>query len=65
MMSKTCNNCNHWSKPTYDWDSGVCKKLKNNDKIDIEIDAGWEGGSVSLISTRANFGCIEFEEKTL
>jgi len=36
--------------------------LRKNDKVTIEVTAGWEGGYVSRIETTIDFGCANFYE---
>ena len=64
-----CLHCVHWGgkvsaeslaeyplrSPDEEWRDGVCEKLKR--ELDIDINAGWEGGSVGYIRTTASFGC--------
>ena len=64
-----CLHCVHWGGnvsaeslaeyplrlPDEEWRDGVCDKLKR--ELDIDINAGWEGGSVGYIRTTASFGC--------
>jgi hypothetical protein len=64
-----CLHCVHWGgnvsadslaeyplrSPDEEWRDGVCDKLKR--ELDIDINAGWEGGSVGYIRTTASFGC--------
>jgi hypothetical protein len=39
-----------------DWRVGACERLER--VLDIEIDAGWNGGTVRKINTVASFGCV-------
>jgi len=64
-----CLHCVHWGghvraeslaeyplrSPDEEWRDGVCDKLKR--ELEIDINAGWEGGSVGYIRTTASFGC--------
>jgi len=70
-----CRDCKHWKTktPEYNadhdrnqhprdgWWYGECKELQFG--IEIEISAGWNGGSVKFIETEANFACIYGEQK--
>jgi hypothetical protein len=58
MNMNKCCNCKYW-KPTL-YDMGECKKI--NEKIEIELATGWDGGYVRVIETGSDFGCNLFEK---
>lgn len=65
-MSRTCGNCKHWNQQTfYDYvgviNDGECTKI--HEALDMEVEAGWNGGIVGDIETGSDFGCILFERK--
>jgi hypothetical protein len=71
MKTEICLNCQHWTgkreidpefplRPFNDeWRDGNCSRIEYC--LDIEIYAGWNGGSVRRITTPASFGCAAFE----
>jgi hypothetical protein len=79
MTTKTltvCRDCRHWrcnsgsssldelprdKAPEDGWIFGKCSRIR--DGIEVNIDVGWDGGSVNSIETDANFGCIFGEVK--
>ncbi len=57
----SCATCKHWDKHKEEYNTeGICKQLPN-DKINIEISAGFNGGVVDYIETEADFGCKSHE----
>jgi len=58
-MRQRCDVCKHWKYIDNGYGYGKCYKIQ--DKIDIELDLGWDGGSVDWIETEADFGCNLFE----
>lgn len=64
-----CLNCKHWKgKRVLDWPlapfheegrDGECTELAH--VVEIEIHAGWNGGTVRWIKTAPSFGCKAFE----
>ena len=70
-----CRDCKHWNTdapernadydrnqhPNKGWWYGKCKELQYG--IEIEISAGWDGGSVKSVETEANFACVYGEPK--
>lgn len=71
MKTEICLNCQHWTgkreidsefplRPFNDeWRDGKCEVIGRI--LDIEILAGWEGGTTGKIITPASFGCAAFE----
>ena len=61
-----CINCQYWNGDraplpeginlTTDWREGVCVKI--GAFLDIQIHAGWDGGTVGDIKTLSQFGCV-------
>ena len=64
-----CHQCAHWRgnraldadtllrSPEQEWRTGTCDRLRRI--LDIEVKAGWDGGTVGAIDTPASFGCVE------
>ena len=71
MDTNTCLNCEHWEgKREIDtetplqpfdkeWRDGACYRIKA--LLDVDVNAGWEGGYVDRIKTPASFGCVAFK----
>ena len=59
LNPKICSNCILWERT--DDCYGKCSKI--NEKIEIELVTGWEGGYVKAIETEWDFGCNQFEMK--
>ena len=62
-----CSECKFWKRETiYNnthqsiW--GKCDGLPNH-RMEIEIDAGWDGGVVRDIETDEDWFCASFEKK--
>jgi hypothetical protein len=70
-MTNTCATCRHWRglrdanpdlphvAPDAEWRIGECDRL--NRTLDIDISAGWNGGTVRRINTPISFGCVLHE----
>lgn len=61
-----CDKCKHWkeAKPQeYLPRLGVCDEIKLTDKVEIDLQVGWEGGFVDEIWTDEDFGCTLFAPK--
>lgn len=56
MTKEICGNCTHWKPSGYSY--GKCSEIGG--ALDIEIDAGWNGGVVDSIETEDSFGCNLF-----
>lgn len=54
-----CETCKHWKFFRYDY--GSCSKIE--EKIEIQLVTGWDGGYVKEIETEKDFGCTLWEEK--
>jgi len=66
--SRTCGNCKHWDQRTFNSyegavNAGECTKIR--EALEIEVDAGWDGGTVGKIETDSDFGCNLFERKVV
>lgn len=57
-MNIRCDMCKHWNYRDIGY--GVCNKI--NEKIEIELVMGWDGGYVKEIETESDFGCNLFEQ---
>lgn len=70
-----CYQCRHWKgnrtsvtdpeasslmSPADEWRDGECERLHRI--LGVEINAGWDGGTVASICTPASFGCVMGEE---
>lgn len=59
-----CRDCEHWEPSDCnrqflpDDHIGVCKEIE--DKIEVTLRTGWDGGYVDYIETNCNFFCAEF-----
>jgi hypothetical protein len=58
-MKQRCDVCKHWNLIDNGYGLGRCNKIQ--EKIEVELDLGWNGGSVKYIETEADFGCNLFE----
>jgi hypothetical protein len=60
-IMETCKTCKHWTQKSH-YESttnyGKCLELKHNEKVDIILQLGWDGGYVDYIETDEDFGCI-------
>lgn len=54
-----CKSCSYWTETLYGM--GKCSKI--NEKIEIELVTGWDGGYVDYIETTEDFGCNLFNNK--
>ena len=68
MNKNICMNCKKWELDKF-WEEldvdehwGRCEELPN-DKMEVHIYAGRDGGGVDFIETSAFFGCVNFEMK--
>ena len=67
QLMTLCHQCTHWrgnraisavlSTPENEWNFGQCDRLRRI--LEIEVNAGWGGGTVGIIGTPASFGCVE------
>lgn len=66
VLMEICKTCKYWTQKSH-YESvsnyGKCSQLKRNDKIDIILQLGWDGGYVDYIETEEDFGCTEHEIK--
>lgn len=66
-----CHQCAHWQgkrdidpetplrAPKEEWRDGVCDELSyGNSCLEVEIKAGWNGGTLGKVKTPASFGCM-------
>ncbi len=63
-----CHHCAHWGgrpilpednqvvDPKNEWRFGECDLLRCT--LEVDIRAGWDGGTVRTIETPASFGCV-------
>ena len=61
VVMPRCSKCKHWKREIFnkiEFEYGICSGID----IDIEIDAGWDGGTVKHIETNENFFCASFNE---
>lgn len=58
-MNRRCDVCKHWKYIDNGYGYGKCNMIQQ--KIDIELDLGYGGGSVRHVETDADFGCNLFE----
>ncbi|MGB6406632.1 MAG: hypothetical protein WBF39_04100 [Planococcus donghaensis] len=59
-MDQRCDACKYWKYNGNEYNMGECSKIQ--EKIEIELELGWDGGCVDYIETEADFGCNLFEE---
>ena len=63
-----CSECKHWKRLDISdqWlpedEAGTCDGLLN-DKVDIELKTGWDGGYIDSIETKHDFFCANHEVK--
>uniref|UniRef100_A0A6M3LTI2 Uncharacterized protein n=1 Tax=viral metagenome TaxID=1070528 RepID=A0A6M3LTI2_9ZZZZ len=60
-----CDTCKDWLRNTeYDHVSeyGKCYALPN-DRFEVELRTGWDGGMVDYIETQNDFFCAEYKDK--
>ena len=61
-----CGECKHWKRLIIsdrflpEDEVGLCEGLLN-DKVEIEVKAGWDGGYVDSIETKHDFFCANYE----
>lgn len=62
-MSNNCKNCTHW-QTIYgaDYGEGRCDRIL--DKIEADVNYGWDGGYVDGIDTAEDFSCILHSKNT-
>jgi hypothetical protein len=64
-----CGTCEFWKPSEYNKHFlpsdfiGECGGLLRKNNVDIEINAGWDGGYVSRIETGIDFFCANYKEK--
>lgn len=68
MMEKSCGKCVHWHNvtdfngdDTSEFDAGECSKIE--EALEIQIDAGWCGGTIESIETDRSFWCALYETR--
>lgn len=66
MTEKLCKTCRHWEKDQPPWTDGTCEHPKMS-SIDIpegsDTCTANDGGSMRVINTGPDFGCIHWQEK--
>ena len=71
-----CSECAHWKETAFslelnaravkleydpNYRKGLCDELRS--AVEIEVNAGWNGGTVGDIETEAKFFCAAFKPK--
>jgi hypothetical protein len=63
-MKKECSTCKHWRKTT-NYENvpnfGDCEKIY--EKVEADVEYGWDGGIVRGYETEGDFGCNLWEEE--